>query len=172
MEKERQIILVKKAKHGDAQAFVNLCEDYQMVLYNSAYKILLNNEDVADCLQETEIRAWQKISNIKNEKAFNTWIFRIMINSAKDILRKRVEVVEFEEKYSRNNEYNYVLPDLEQELGKLAEKYKIPIVLHYYAGFSIKEIAEQLKLSTNTVKTRLSRGRLQLKIMLEEQSNG
>lgn len=169
MEKERQIILVKKAKHGDAQAFVKLCEAYQTVLYNSAYKILLNNEDVADCLQETEIRVWQKISNIKNEKAFNTWIFRIMINSAKDILRKRVEVVEFED---RNNEYNYVLPDLEQELGKLSEKYRIPIVLHYYAGFSIKEIAEQLKLSTNTVKTRLSRGRLQLKIILEEQSNG
>ncbi|MDA9470915.1 RNA polymerase sigma factor [Enterococcus sp. 5H] len=52
MEKEKQIILVKKAKHGDAQAFVKLCEAYQMVLYNSAYKILLNNEDVADCLQE------------------------------------------------------------------------------------------------------------------------
>lgn len=90
MEKGVQIRLVKKAKTGDVQAFITLCEAYQVVLYNSAYKLLLNNEDVADCLQETEIRAWQKIPNIKNEAAFNSWIFRIMINSAKDILKKEL----------------------------------------------------------------------------------
>lgn len=91
MEKREQISLVKKAKNGDAQSFIKLCEAYQVVLYNSAYKLLLNNEDVADCLQETEIRAWQKIPNIKNEATFNSWIFRIMINIAKDILKKELK---------------------------------------------------------------------------------
>ncbi|WP_207694424.1 RNA polymerase sigma-70 factor, ECF subfamily [Enterococcus sp. DIV0212c] len=172
MEKGLQISLVKKAKNGDAQAFIKLCEAYQVVLYNSAYKLLLNNQDVADCLQETEIRAWQKISNIHNEAAFNTWIFRIMINIAKDILKKRVELVEFEESYMSTTESNFEKVELETEFNKLPERYKLPIILHYYAGFSINEISEQLNLSKNTVKTRLARGRVKLKILLEGEENG
>lgn len=172
MEKREQISLVKKAKNGDAHAFIKLCETYQVVLYNSAYKLLLNNEDVADCLQETEIRAWQKIPNIKNEAAFNSWIFRIMINIAKDILKKRVETVEFEESYMSTKENNYKKSHLEEEFNKLPDRYKIPIILHYYAGFNINEIAEQLNLSKNTVKTRLARGRMKLKLFLEGEENG
>ncbi|MCA5013561.1 MULTISPECIES: RNA polymerase sigma factor [unclassified Enterococcus] len=172
MEKDLQIKLVKKAKKGDAHAFVQLCEMYQVVLYNAAYKLLLNDEDVADCLQETEIRAWQKITNLKNEAAFNTWIFRIMVNSAKDILKKRVKGIEFEEKHVQNGIVDCEIPDLTQELNALSEIYRIPLVLYYYAGFSIKEISEQLKMSTNTVKTRLMRGRVKLKNLLEEENNG
>lgn len=172
MEKREQIRLVKKAKNGDAQSFIKLCEAYQVVLYNSAYKLLLNNEDVADCLQETEIRAWQNIPNIKNEAAFNSWIFRIMINIAKDILKKRVELVEFEESYMGVNERNYERSHLEEEFNNLPDRYKIPIVLHYYAGFNINEISEQLNLSKNTVKTRLARGRVKLKLLLEGEENG
>lgn len=160
--------MVKKAKTGDAQSFIKLCEAYQIVLYNSAYKLLLNNEDVADCLQETEIRAWQKITNIKNDAAFNSWIFRIMINIAKDILKKRVETVKFEESYMNTKESNYERSHFEEEFNQLPDRYRIPIILHYYAGFNINEIAEQLNLSKNTVKTRLARGRIKLKILLEE----
>lgn len=172
MKKRVQISLVKKAKNGDAQAFIKLCEAYQIVLYNSAYKLLSNNEDVADCLQETEIRAWQKIPNIKNESAFNSWIFRIMINIAKDILKKRIEIVEFQENYMSTKESFYERPHLDEEFRKLPDRYKIPIILHYYAGFNINEISEQLSLSKNTVKTRLARGRMRLKILLEEEENG
>ncbi|MBM7689872.1 hypothetical protein BCR24_13350 [Enterococcus ureilyticus] len=168
MKKKEQISLVKKAKTGDAQSFIKLCEAYQIVLYNSAYKLLLNNEDVADCLQETEIHAWQKITNIKNDAAFNSWIFRIMINIAKDILKKRVETVKFEESYMNTKESNYERSHLEEEFNQLPDRYRIPIILHYYAGFNINEIAEQLNLSKNTVKTRLARGRIKLKILLEE----
>ncbi|MCB5953667.1 RNA polymerase sigma factor [Enterococcus sp. CWB-B31] len=171
MEKKIQRILVRQAKLGDAHAFIKLCEAYRHILYNSAYKILLNDEDVADCLQETEICAWKKIGTLKNEEAFNSWIFRIMINIAKDTLHKRVEVVEFEEKHGGVEETNYEGSDITQELNQLPEKYRIPLVLYYYAGFSIKEIAEQVGISTNTVKTRLARAKQRLKIILEVQEN-
>ncbi|MBL1229692.1 sigma-70 family RNA polymerase sigma factor [Enterococcus sp. BWB1-3] len=172
MEKELQIRLVKQAKIGDAEAFVKLCGAYQTVLYNSAYKLLADNEDVADCLQETEIRAWKKITNLKNEAAFNSWIFRIMVNIAKGILKRRVESVEFEERHMTREEDSYGTSDLEQGLNRLSEKYKIPLILHYYAGFSIKEIAVQERISANTVKTRLARGRVKLKALLEENGHG
>ena len=172
MRNELKIHLVKKAKNGDAKAFVKLCEGYQVVLYNAAYKLLQNNEDVADCLQETEIRAWKQIVKLKDPSAFNTWIFRIMINVAKTILKKRVDMMAFEENDWSVEEKAYEGSTLEEGLNRLPEKYKIPIILHYYAGFNIKEIAEQLNVPKNTIKTRLSRGRQKLKFLMEGEKNG
>lgn len=69
-------------------------------------------------------------------------------------------------------ENSYKRFNLEEEFNKLPDRYKIPIILHYYAGFNINEIAEQLNLSKNTVKTRLARGRMKLKLFLEGEENG
>ncbi|MBL1228218.1 sigma-70 family RNA polymerase sigma factor [Enterococcus sp. BWB1-3] len=172
MKNDLQVALVKKAKKGDIRAFFQLCEAYQVVLYNSAYKLLQNNEDVADCLQETEIRAWEKIKKLKNDAAFNTWIFKIMINVAKTILKKRVDMIQYDDNDWSVVDKRYVGSDLETVFMYLPEKYKIPIVLHYYAGFDVKEIANQLDMPKNTVKTRLARGREKLKILLEGEWDG
>ncbi|WP_339101655.1 RNA polymerase sigma factor [Candidatus Enterococcus clewellii] len=171
MEKDLQVELVKNAKMGDAESFVRLCQCYQITLYNSAYKILQNSEDISDCLQETEIIAWKNINTLRNEAAFNSWIFRIMVNVAKAILKRRVEIIQLEENDIIVEEKYYGESELEQVFKRLPEKYKIPIVLHYYAGFNIKEIAHQLNLPKNTVKTRLARGRERLKILLEGEQN-
>ncbi|OTN89049.1 hypothetical protein A5819_001541 [Enterococcus sp. 7E2_DIV0204] len=164
--------LVKKAKKGDASAFIQLCENYQIVLYNSAYKLLKNENDVVDCIQETEIQAWQSINQLKKDNTFNTWFFRIMINKAKNILRRRVEEIEIEEKHSQIWFDKNRFEPLSEALNKLSEEHKIPLVLHYYAGFSYKEIAEQLAISPNTVRTRVARGKTKLKYLLEEEYNG
>lgn len=168
MDKEQQIYLVKESKKGDDRAFSKLCEAYQVILYSSAYKLLLNQEDVADCIQETEIRAWMNITALKDESSFNTWIFRIMMNVIKDYLNKKIEVVEFEEVYMKSETHHNQTIDLEYEFSQLSNKYRVPLVLYYYNGFNIKEIAKILNVSANTVKTRLSRGKKQLKTLLEE----
>ncbi|OEG16902.1 RNA polymerase sigma factor [Enterococcus termitis] len=170
--KNVNVHLVRKAKKGNSQAFIELCTAYQDILYNSAYKILLNDEDVADCMQETEIRAWTKITKLKNEEAFNSWIFQIMTNIAKDILKKKTAHSESEERYLSDKADMINTFDIEQELNGLEEIYRIPLILYYYAGFSIKEISEQLKISVNTVKTRLARGKMKLRILLEESNDG
>lgn len=167
MEKKQQVILVHRAKSGDIQAFIELCENYQKILYNAAYQLLLNNEDVADCLQETEIRAWHKIGDLKNDATFNSWLFKMMINIAKDMLKKKKETIEFEESHMPPIE-NICHYNLSEEFNHLSEKYKIPLLLHYYAGFNLKEISEQMNIPLNTVKTRVSRGRVKLKLALEE----
>lgn len=161
---DSKVFLIKKAKNGDAQAFINLCRSYQDVLYNSAYRILLNDEDVADCLQETEIRAWTNIKKLKNELTFNTWLFQIMINVAKSMLKKRENFIPLEhENIIDKGNSNF---ELINELSTLSDIYRIPIVLYYYSGFSIEEISKELKVPKNTIKTRLARGRTQLKKIL------
>lgn len=167
MDKSWQKKMVQKAKKGDAEAFIILCETYQNVLYYSAYKILSNEEDIKDCLQETEIKAWQKIKTLKNEQAFYSWIFKIMINIAKNILREKTYSVDFQDQNMNDVQENNSLSFLNDELDSLPDIYKIPLILYYYSGFDIKEIAEQLNLSSNTVKTRLSRGKQKIRISLE-----
>ncbi len=60
------------------------------------------------------------------------------------------------------------LYDLDKGLHKLPDNYRVPLVMYYYVGFSIKEIAQQLDVSTNTIKIRLSRGRKKLRTYLKE----
>ncbi|MGM0219477.1 RNA polymerase sigma factor [Enterococcus sp. AZ126] len=168
MENDLQIRLVKKAKKGEGKAFIELCNEYQNILYNSAFKILGNKEDVDDCLQETEIIAWKRIVNLKNESAFNSWIFKIMINNAKDILKKRKQHTLFDESYHTEIP-NENIESIEI-LKCLPDIYRIPVILHYYAGFTTKEISNQLNISNSSVKTRLFRGRKELKKLLESES--
>lgn len=171
MNDDLQVNLVKKAKKGDGQAFIELCKEYELVLYNSAYKILNNSEDVDDCLQETEIIAWKKIVTLKNELAFNSWIFKIMINKAKDILRKRETHLQFDEDYhtESHNENGEIRSS--EVLKYLPEMYRVPIILHYYAGFTIDEISRQLNINKGVVKIRLFRGREKLKKIVESGIN-
>ena len=167
MRESAHVRLVKKAKKGDAQAFIQLCEMYQVVTYNAAYKLLKNNQDVIDCLQETEIRAWKQIRKLRKEETFNSWLFRIMINCAKDILKKRIETIQLEESYWVTEKQTIDTIELKEVFTELPDRYKIPLILHYYSGFNIREIAQQLDMPENTVKTRLARGRQRLKILLE-----
>lgn len=173
MEKNRQIQLVKKAKKGDDQAFITLCEDYQQVIYNAAYKILLNHADASDCLQEAELKAWQNIRSLKNEAAFNSWLFRIMANIAKRMLTKKQKYIELEDYHLVSKEQDTTERDaIADILAKLPDIYRITLVLYYYAGYSMKMISEQEKISINTVKTRMVRGRKMLKELLEDKKYG
>ena len=138
--------LVQKAKKGDGQAFVHLCQKYETVLYNAAYKMLLNEVDVADCLQETELCAWEKITTLKNEYAFNSWIFKIMLNQVQNIFREKQKTTHWMDTYSPVPAFDD-LYDLDKGLHKLPDNYRVPLVMYYYVGLSIKEIAQQLDVS-------------------------
>lgn len=173
MEKSRQIQLVKKAKKGDDQAFITLCEDYQQVTYNAAYKLLLSHADASDCLQEAELKAWQNIRSLKNEAAFNSWLFRIMVNIAKSMLIRKQKYVELKEHHLASQHQDTTdNDDMQELLAKLPDVYRITLVLYYYAGLSIKQISEQERTPINTVKTRMVRGRKMLKELLEEKKYG
>lgn len=170
MDKKREIYLVKKARKKNGDAFCELTKSYEKILYNSAYKILLNNDDVLDCLLDTQISAWLNIKKLKDNSAFKSWIFKIMINKANDILRKNKKIIDFKKNgFESISEPSYSI-EMYEQISKLSELYRIPIVLYYYSGFSITEIADLTNTSSNTVKTRLARARGKLKIQMEDDS--
>lgn len=142
-------------------------------LYHVAKSILHNDEDCADAIQNAILCAYSKLSALRNEKFFKTWLTRILINECYQMMRRRREQVPFEEYMGWNEEEAYFQQEMEgrsevfEELMKLNEKYRIPMVLHTVEGYSVKEIAGILDISEQNVKNRLFRARQALRDKLK-----
>lgn len=143
---------------------------YQTNLFVTAFNVCKNAEDAKDIVQDVFITYHTSSIQYQNEQHLRAWLFRITVNKAKDI-RKSF--------WHRNrtslDEYMQSLPfetsedsDLFEAVMHLPDKYRIVIHLYYYEDYSVREIAEILRISESNVKIRLSRGRMQLKDVLKE----
>ena len=164
--------LIKRAKNGDTEAFDLLMRPQLQRMYRIAISMLENEEDAADAIQETVLKCWQKVGQLKNEEYFQTWLTRILINQCKDILKARKKYVLVEEMPEIEYEDQYETDDWKTILSNLEEKYRIVMELYYVEGFSTKEIAKLLHIKEVNVRSRMSRGRKQLEQYLREYAVG
>ena len=79
--------LIKKARQGDTDAFVELMERQKQSMYKVARSYLHREEDIADAMQETVLDCYEKLGQLKSDRYFSTWLIRILINNCNDILR-------------------------------------------------------------------------------------
>lgn len=141
-------------------------------MYRLALGILQNQQDAEDAVSEAVLRAYENIGKLRNTEKFQAWIMQITANEARKIYnqRKRVFVSEYLE------ELMPVFGDERHELWDVVMKldvgFREVIILFYYDRLSIREIAQVLKVKEGTVKSRLSRGKNQLREMLEEPNGG
>ena len=153
------------------QPVQELMERYQKNLYAAAFNICKNQMDAEDVVQETFVQYYTTKKEFENEQHIRAWLLRVVINKARNInrtfwkknkcsLEDYMETLSFPDSQSR---------DLFEEVMKLPDKYRIVIHLFYYEDYSVREIADILKLSESNVKTRLSRGRSLLKTALKEE---
>lgn len=152
--------LVKKAKKGDGEAFVSLVKQYENVLYRTASRLLNNDEDVADVMQETIISAYERLHTLKKDEYFNTWICRILINQCNSLLNKKknLSIVDMQMLAKQSND-DFQKVELEDALNSLNYDYKLALVLYYIVGMKTYEISEFLNEPEGTIKSRLSRGK-------------
>ena len=156
--------LVKKAKSGDSGAFAQLIRMNTQSMYKVAWAYLKNDEDVADAIQETILKCYEKLSTLKKDSYFKTWMIRILINECNKILN-HYKKFNWDEEIPLIGQMDMSIAEFEfkEMLGRIDAPYRIILLLYYVEGFRISEIAEILDLNKNTVKTRLSRGRQQAK---------
>ena len=160
--------LVKKAKSGDSGAFAQLIRINTQSMYKVAWAYLKNDEDVADAIQETILKCYEKLHTLKNDSYFKTWMTRILINNCNEMLRHKGRVfptLEMEEESFEDSGYQDC--EWKEILSSLDEKYQVVLLLYYSRCFSVKEIAAILEISQNTVLTWLSRARKQLRAEYE-----
>lgn len=152
--------LIQRSREGDPDAFTELMQSHMQNMYKTAKAILRSDEDVADAIQETIIRCWEKLWQLKEDKYFATWMTRILINKCNDILKKK-------EAYLLDNELQNIVThdtgfdnvEWNEVLNSIDEKYRLVIILYYVEGFKTSEISQILDIPESTVRTRLVRGR-------------
>ncbi|MED3554318.1 sigma-70 family RNA polymerase sigma factor [Cytobacillus praedii] len=178
-EKSDSYYALTKEKTIDA-VIEDLMTEYGTELTSLAFSYVKDYAQAKDIVQNVFISCYQNLHKFKGESSVKTWLYRITINQCKDYLKSSYfsrifsfAKLEKEEQQELNPEANLLNKDRDTQVKKivlsLSPKYKEIIFLYYYKDFSVEEISTILKVSANTVKTRLARGRGRLKKLLEEE---
>ncbi len=134
------------------------------VLFRVACSILQNTHDAEDAVSDALLFAWEKRGSVKRREKFNTWVMRILINTAKTFLRQRNRVVVTNNVEIEDIEMPVdISEDMQLVINSLKEEYRIIIILYFINQYSQKEIAQILNTSTSAVKSSIYRAKEELK---------
>lgn len=178
-----EAVLVAEAKAGSYEAFEDLVNRYEKKIYRLGLNLTGNPEDAEDMLQETFLKAFEHLSDFREDSRFYTWIVRIAINQGLMKLRKRRGSKEVQIEDGENDDGELIprdfadwRPNPEQELQRtelegilqnaarsLPMTFRTVFFLRDVEGLSTEETAELLNLSEGAVKARLFRARLRLR---------
>ena len=137
--------------------------------YRLAFCYASSQEDAMDIVQEGACRAIAAAEQLKYPQFADTWVYRIMINTAREYLRRnRREVAAGEELPEEGQEDTYEETDLYRALQQLDEKERTVVICKYFEDMTLDEIADTEKENVNTVKSRLYRALKKLRGYLEE----
>lgn len=184
--------LVKEAQRGDVAAFEAVIGRHQSMVYNLACRVMGNPSDAADAAQEALVKVYLKLPHFRGEAAFSTWLYRLVLNTCRDEMRRRRTERSYAGALTPGDEEDRPLvrapggldqPDVaaerqelrrtvQQAISRLREEFRILIVLRDLQGWSYAEIVEVTGLTLATVKSRLHRARLALRAILCECAGG
>lgn len=169
--------LVKRAISGDQDAFKELMNKYQKPLYFHIVKMVKNNEQIEDIIQESFVKAFSNLNSYNTNYAFSTWLYRITTNHTIDHLRKKkLQTTSINEPIrSKDGEMQFqIVGNAETDrqiirkerkkivsdaIQNLPEKYREVIEMRHLEEMSYQEISEQLDLPLGTVKAHIFRAR-------------
>ncbi len=187
---EKKTFSLEALQRRDRQEMARLVEAFSTPVYRLGLKILGNPQDAEDVLQSTFLKVFEALPSFEGRSSLSTWIYRIAVNEALMILRKRRPEIGLALDDGNEDEEEPLSPPqamidwcclpedellssearrvLDQAIRKLPEKLRLVFILRDIEGLSIQETAEALGLSETNVKTRLLRARLRLREMLSE----
>jgi RNA polymerase sigma-70 factor (ECF subfamily) len=166
--------IVDRVLQGDGKAFEMLVATYEKPVYNVAYRILQDAEDAADVTQSTFLKAYRKLKTFDRQRRFFSWLYRIAINEALNLRRRRGLGLEIARELPRDvpsagpsPEDDYSLTELsealQRALASMSYNHRVIVILRHLLALTYREIAEILEVPEKTVKSRLYEGRQALK---------
>ena len=143
-----------------------LTENYERY-YRLAYSYMCNEDDALDVVQESAYRAIRDCRKVRNKDYLSTWIYRIVVNTALDMLRRKKKENITEELPEIPVEDQYQDLELRTVLNQLDDKSRTIILLRYFEDLKLEDIADIVGDNLNTVKARLYRSLKKLRLNLE-----
>lgn len=164
--------IIKKARNGDKEAFGKLVMHHQQYAFNLAFRIVCNEDDARDIVQDSFIKIWKNMKLYLPKIKFTTWMYKIVTNTAIDHLRsnKKLDTVNTEDFFDRHDQTNAITPETllnNKEIGQLissfadalSEKQRLVFVLRDLQGLSSSEVEAILDLPETSVKSNLYHAR-------------
>lgn len=182
---ETEAAAVARARAGDGDAFRLLVERYSRSVFRLAYRMMGNEQDAEDVVQEAFLRAYQQLNRYDGRASFHTWIYRIASNYSLDLLRARKnrgrnEMVKEGEEQSQVDRLvdgtpqadrlvfsNQVQAKLSSAMDELSEQERTAFVLRHFEGLSVEQIGEALGVGQSATKNSIFRAVQKLRRALE-----
>ena len=190
MTREEEQALIRRVLAGDTDAFEPLVTENQTRAYHLAVRLLGNEADAADAVQDAFLKAYTALGDFRGDSRFSVWLYRLVNNVCIDMLRrrKRQETVPLQTEDDDGEETELPLPDERWDPAILAERASdreavraalaaLPadcreiLTLREIGGLSYEELAIQLGLEPGTVKSRLNRARKKMCALLLQSGN-
>ena len=156
--------LIRRAKQGDVKAFSRLYSEIYVELYKFALYTTKHTQDAEDAVSETVMTAWEKLGQLRKEESFRNWMFTILNNCCKKMLRRsRKEADRLDESTHARIGGNPCEPDYAQwhdvrrAFDELDEEERMIVAFSVFGGYRSEEIAQMLDRNAATVRSRKSR---------------
>ncbi len=171
--------IVEACKKGNSQSQYELYELYSKAMYNICFRMLKNEMDAEDLLQNSFIDVFTKIDSFRFQSSIGAWIKRIVINNCINFLKKRrLYFEEVTEQLGQIEEPQEVVESslsvdaVKRAMLQLPDGYRVVFSLYLFEGYDHQEIAEILNVSVATSKSQYSRAKSKLRSILSEQTKG
>lgn len=167
--------------NGNPNVFATLVDRYKDLVFTLALKMLTNKEEAEEIAQDTFLKAYHSLNKFKGESKFSTWLYRITYNTCLDRLKKKKKerttsyIEDFSEHQTKvienildsidENEKNIAIQEC---LTELPSEDAFLLILYYFDGQSVEEIAKVIDISTDNVKIKLFRIRKKLATILKK----
>lgn len=156
----------------DENRYVDLVDKYANTVYKIAVTYCNNRSDAEDIVQNVFIKLFKSKENFKDDEHVKRWLIRVAVNESKNMnksfWRKRIVSLEDSEPIIDTGDKSDEKAALMEAVMRLNEKNRIVVQLYYYEGYSIREIAEILRIKETTVQTRLMRARNAIRKIVKE----
>jgi RNA polymerase sigma-70 factor, ECF subfamily len=151
--------VIARWRAGDRDAFEEVMDRYGLQLLRSARLILRDPALAEDAIQETFLKAWQRIGSLRDEDP-GPWLTRIAMNESISLYRRRHRFQTLTERFgrlasSKQDVSSEARLDLAQALDQLTAEQRAAVALHYYQDLSVEETARVLRVPVDTMKSRL-----------------
>lgn len=178
-EQMAQCSLITRASQGDQDAFGIIVNQYSTMMMRTASMIIGDHDIAEDVVQDALIQIWHHLPDLRNTCALRPWLMRIVVNQCISFKRRlnrssafihqTLSEYEIDLMAQAADEYKGCLErnwDLAQAILNLPMKQRIVIVLHYYHGLTLPEMAHTLATSENTLKKRIQAALINLRRLL------